>query len=230
MIAARRRAILIISALCVLAIAALAYSRSRPREQPVLMLLTSLPIAFGESLSLDAPRSPVLEALEGRYRVVPIATSSTRELRQGRLLLTIQPFAQPPEDLVALDRWVRNGGRLLLLADPLLERGDSRPLGDFTRPPPMFLDTGLLAHWGLRLDAPGTPGPASITLGGERLETLSPGALNGGCTIARDRAVARCTIGRGTVVVVADADILSAGEDPSRALQALLAELQAIES
>ena len=60
-----------------------------------------------------------------------------------------QPLAQPAEDLVALDDWVRGGGRVLLLADPMLEWPSKRPLGDPLRPPPMFMDTGLLAHWGL---------------------------------------------------------------------------------
>ena len=32
-----------------------------------------------------------------------------------------QPLAQTAENLVTLDTWVRRGGRVLLLADPLLE-------------------------------------------------------------------------------------------------------------
>ena len=45
------------------------------------------------------------------------------------------PLAQPAEDLVALDDWVRGGGRVLLLADPMLEWPSKRPLGDPLRPP-----------------------------------------------------------------------------------------------
>lgn len=232
---ARRRPILILITIAALAMAALAISRSRqaaPAKKPVLLLLTSLPIAFGDTLSLDSPKSPVLEALEESYRVIPIATASIGELRQGKLLLMIQPFAQPAEDLVALDGWVRGGGRLVLLADPLLERADARPLDDLTRPPPMFLDTGLLAHWGLRLDAPETPRPARIEIGGQQVATLSPGKLTGGCNVAKDHASARCRIGKGQVEVIADADFIDSGQgrDQIKALRQLSAELRTMET
>jgi hypothetical protein len=65
------------------------------------------------------------------------------------LLLAAQPQALTAERLVALDKWVRDGGRLVLLADPLLRFDSSRPLGDRFRPPLRYPDTGLLAHWGL---------------------------------------------------------------------------------
>jgi hypothetical protein len=232
MIGARARVILVLSGIALLAAAVLAFSRTRgghSREKPPLMLLTSLPIAFGETFSLEPPKSPILVALQKDYRVIPIPTASASELRQGRLLLMIQPFAQPSEDLVALDRWVRSGGRLVLLADPLLERADGRPLDDLTRPPPMFLDTGLLAHWGLRLDGPAVYGPGTIELGGTRLETRSPGTLDGGCAISSHGAVARCTIGKGRATVVADADFLDSEPDreSARALGPLITELEA---
>ena len=122
-----------------------------------MLLLTSLPLLFGEDFSLQGGGSPVLKALQGRYRVLPISVTDNRELAKGRLLMMAQPPAQTAENLVALDGWVRHGGRVLLLADPMLEWPSKRALGDPLRPPPMFQDTGLLAHWGLRLDAPDTP-------------------------------------------------------------------------
>src|SRR5690348_2993954 len=122
-----------------------------PSARPALLLLTSLPLVFGEQFSLQASGSAALSALETRYRVLPISVSSPPELARCRLLLMAQPSPQPPEDLVALDEWVRGGGRVLLLADPMLEWPSARPLGDPLRPPPMFVDTGLLQHWGLTL-------------------------------------------------------------------------------
>ena len=68
--------------------------------------------------------------------------------------------------LVELDQWVRGGGRLLLLADPMLEWPSERPLGDRLRPPPAFADTGLLAHWGLRLERPDSAEPVERTIAG----------------------------------------------------------------
>ncbi len=201
-----------------------------PAERPVLLLLTSLPLVFSEGFKLNAGGSPALRALETRYRVVPISVTSPAELQRGRLLLMAHPLAQPAEDLVALDGWVRRGGRLLLLADPLLEWPSERPLGDPLRPPPMFMDTGLLMHWGLTLDAPDERGVSRRKLGGVDIVTNSPGSLDGSCRIGGDRLVAHCPIGRGAVTIVADADFLDAPRlDGKRNLDALLIELAALE-
>ena len=240
MTAAPRRAPLLLAAAAALLVlvAALAWTRGKdgglgPRsERPALLLLTSLPVMFGSDLTLEATGSPLLDALETRYRVEAIATTSTAELQRGRLLLMAQPLAQPPENLVALDQWVRDGGRLLLLADPLLEWKDSRPIGDSTRPPLMFADTGLLGHWGLSLDAPERRGERKSRLGSEPAVMVSPGRLRGGCGLSDDGVVARCGIGKGEAIIVADADFLdwtrSGGDSGNR--RALLAALESLES
>ena len=160
--------------------------------------------------------------------MVPISVTDPAELAKGGLLLMAQPQAQTPENLVALDAWVRGGGRLLLLADPTLEWPSRLPLGDPTRPPPMFVDTGLLGHWGLRLDAPDERGAAKRSLGGYEVMTVSPGALYGRCPTSSDRLTARCRIGRGEVTVIADADLLNVdqlGRDGRHNVDALLVEL-----
>ena len=102
-----------------------------------------------------------------------------RRSASGGLLLMAHPRAQPAEALVDLDHWVRGGGRLLLLADPMLEWPSERPLGDPLRPPPAFADTGLLKHWGLRLDAPDERGPGSAHARRTDDLTVSPGSLVG---------------------------------------------------
>ena len=154
-----------------------------PRQRPTLLLLTSLPLIFGEDFSIDGRGSPAARALQSRYRVLPISVTNPAELAKGRVLLMAQPIAQPAEDLVALDAWVRDGGRLLLLADPMLEWPSKRPLGDPLRPPAMFMDTGLLGHWGLRLDAPGRRGPAT----GNWADMQSRRFRRGACWAMRDR-------------------------------------------
>ncbi|MFL6800528.1 MAG: hypothetical protein ACJ8EQ_01995 [Sphingomicrobium sp.] len=213
----RSRALLVAS-IAVIAAAALALAAIRreprtlpprpPGQRPALMLLTSLPLIFSEDFSLGGG-SPALEKLTDRYRVVPISVTSAAELAKGRLLLMAQPLAQAPENLVALDEWVRSGGRVMLLADPMLEWPSKRRLGDPLRPAPMFADTGLLAHWGLRLDAPDARGPMLRQLAGRGIETVSPGALSGRCAITADRLVAQCAVGQGKALVVADADFLN---------------------
>ena len=201
-------------------------------QRPALMLLTSLPLIFPEDFTLSGGGSKALGAIETRYRVIPVATTDSASLKQGRLLLMAHPLAQPAEALVDLDRWVRDGGRVLLLADPRLEWPSKRPLGDKLRPPPQFADTGLLAHWGLRLEAPESAGPAQRELANYAVLTSSPGRLAGDCRIGGGGFVARCSIGRGQAVVVADADFLNVEQldGPTEDnLDALLAELAALE-
>ena len=200
--------------------------------KPKLMLLTTLPLVFSEQFGLEGGGSPALAALATQYRVTPIGIADARTLTRARLLLMAHPRAQTAESLVDLDRWVRNGGRLLLLADPMLEWPSGRPLGDPFRPPPAFADTGLLKHWGLRLDAPDERGPRERRLGGLPILTVSPGSLVGQCAISRDRLVAHCRIGKGEATIVADADFLDVDHlngPTANNLKAMLAELAALE-
>ncbi len=183
-----------------------------PARKPRLALLTSLPILFGEDFSLKKAGSPALAKLRTRYRVIPISVTSDAELAKARLLVMAQPLAQTPENLVALDNWVRGGGRVLLLADPMLEWPSNRPLGDPLRPPAMFADTGLLAHWGLRLDAPDNRGPVAMEVRGHWVVYVSPGRLmtsSSSCVLKQSDIEAECRIGRGRAIVVADADFLN---------------------
>ncbi len=205
-------------------------------ERPELMLLTTLPILFADELTLDAPASATLEALQSRYRVVPISVTAASELANRKLLLMAQPQAQPAEALVELDAWVRAGGRVLLLADPALEWASDRPLGDLLRPPLAFADTGLLGHWGLRLDGPDGRGPASRTIDGREVRTVSAGVLTAtgpACSTVAQGLVARCRLGEGRAVVIADADLLNveaiegAGKEANYGL--LLEELERLE-
>jgi hypothetical protein len=208
-----------------------AFAPNPSPQRPALLLLTALPLLFGEDFSLQHNGSPTLRALEQHYRVVPVSTTAPGDLAKGRLLLMAQPNAQTAENLVALDAWVRRGGRVLLLADPLLEWPNQRALGDPLRPPVMFADTGLLGHWGLRLDTPDRRGPQHENLGGSDVLTISPGLLYGGCSISRDRLVAHCSIGEGRATIVADADLLNVDQLPGGApnnLNGLVAELDAL--
>lgn len=202
--------------------------------KPRLMLLTSLPIAFGEKFGIDGNGSPALAALEQRFVVEPIAVADSASLRPGGLLLMAQPLAQPAEALVDLDSWVRSGGRVVVLADPLLEWPSERPLGDKLRPPVAFSDTGLLGHWGLTLFLPDERGPKQLPLGNYRVLTASPGSLSGACEIGTSGLVARCSVGKGRATVIADADFLNVGgpgalDGPTAEnLAALVGELTAL--
>jgi hypothetical protein len=233
---------LVIVALVVMAAVALGRQHgaveARPDSaRPKLMLLTSLPLVFGEQFGLQNGGSKALQVIESRYTVVPIGSTNRSELGHAKLLLMAQPSAQTAEDLVELDRWVRAGGRLLLLADPMLVWPSVRPLGDKLRPPLSFADTGLLQHWGLRLDAPDQSGPVERKLGGNTIVAGSPGKLvSTRCPIENGGFVARCKVGKGRVTIVADADFLNvegpgAMDGPTdQNLDALLAEFRKLDS
>lgn len=206
---------------------------ARPPDgpKPELFLLTPLPIVWSESFGLDQQGSPVLAALEGDYRITSVDLPG--EVPDGGLLLAAQPRALPAKELVALDAWVRRGGRLLLLADPVLEWPSGLPVGDPRRAPVAFADTGLLKHWGLRLDAPEERGPRQESLGGQSVLVASPGSLKrsgGSCEVDASGLTARCRLGKGQAVIIADADFLNLGpgglDGPTdRNLPALVSQL-----
>jgi len=206
---------------------------ARPLAQrPTLALLTSLPLVFGESFGLESGGSAALTRLEQRYNVLPIGVADAASLEGQKLLLMAHPRAQPAEALVELDQWVRGGGRVLLLADPRLDWPSERPLGDILRPPPAFADTGLLAHWGLVLVGPTAEGVISYELGSHPVSLSSPGKLEsrGNCEIADAGLIARCRIGRGQAIVIADADFLNGEDDREGNLAFLVDELARLES
>jgi len=209
-----------------LALAACQAESQAPK--PDLALLTSLPIVFGESFGLEQRSSPLLATLEEGFTVLPV--DGPEQLAPDGLLLAVQPQAMTAERLVALDTWVRDGGRLVLLADPFLTFESSRPLGDRFRPPLRYPDTGLLAHWGLTLDPQaGGDEPAATDLGrgidvSGRLGSLT--RAGGHCTLSPTRAAARCRIGKGYATIVADADFAVSDEPKGEGREALVALLR----
>ena len=188
-------------------------------NRPALALLTSLPLIFDEQFGLGGGGSPALARLERSYTVEPIAAADAASLKGRRLLLMAHARAQPAEALVELDAWVREGGRVVLLADPRLEWESSRPLGDALRPPPAFADSGLLVHWGLALGADDQGQGSFRRTGGQ-------------CVPDEEDTVARCAIGTGQATIIADADflMLERGDPAARHLDLLMAELARFET
>lgn len=200
--------------------------RPASRRAP-LGLFTSLPILWAESPDpgglLDAGRQPswVRQALEARYRLVPLDT--LRPSARLRLLLLAQPRPLAPQENVALDGWVRGGGRVLLFADPMLTWDSAFAIGDRRRPQDVVLLSPILSHWGLdlRFDESQPAGlreivgsPLPVNLAGSL--TLAPGGT-GQCHITDAGLVAECRIGAGKVVVVADAALLEPGDPTGKA-------------
>ena len=225
-----------LTAAALLALAACrAETAAAPVAKPVLYVLTSLPLLFDEGFGIAPANGEAAVFLREHYRIKPIDLPS--QLPPGATLLAAQPRALPAAELVALDAWVRRGGRLVLLADPMLEWPSKRAFGDRLRPPVAYADTGLLAHWGLRLDAPDERGLKTVRSGDLETTFLSPGKfakVGGNCRLDGQDVVAVCTLEKGRAIIFADADwldveaIKASGRHPRDNLFSLAVVLSAL--
>lgn len=183
-----------------------------------LTILTSLPIGpFGEgnvNATLSKPVHPAFARLSRSFTVH--FADSLETAPRGRLLLA-HPRALHPADLAAIDTWVRQGGKAVILADPLLAWPSDLSPSDSRRPPITSLLDPLLTHWGLRLQ------PAGEAMGvvqqrlanGRLLAMISPGhftftgtGTGPDCRLEEQGVIADCRIGDGRAFLVADADML----------------------
>jgi hypothetical protein len=189
-------------------------------EDRAVGLMTALPLgrAAGSALFADfAEQAPLVAALSPPLRVRPLDRLDAASLAPLDRLLLAQPRQLRADELVALDRWVRDGGLAVILADPLLRWNDPRPFGDPRRAPLTSLLDPLLAHWGLALapaDLGAGPPVERRFLADGRLLPLAGAAhfaltSASRCRIAERGLVARCRIGRGEARLVADADWLN---------------------
>lgn len=154
--------------------------------------------------------APLWRLLDRRFALRPFDALDPAAMAKVRTLLIVQPRQLFPEELVALDAWVRGGGRAVILADPDLRWADARPLGDPLRAPSASLLGPILAHWGLALTADGRGDVDRRFLGdGYLLQTLGAGhwrTFSPHCAVGEGGLVARCRIGKGVAILVADAD------------------------
>lgn len=204
--------------------------------KPQLGLMTSLPLywpvdaEFGELASGATAIPPQRGAFEATHELVLLDTLSpiagitpddpeVQPLEELDYLAVIQPRGLSPSDNVALDDWVRGGGQLLLVLDPLLDGHYPLPLGDPRRPVEAALVPPVMERWGLEmrfdeeqpsdlreLELPGTSTPLAIplALSGQLREIA--GTAND-CRFLGESAIAQCQLGEGRVTVLADAEV-----------------------
>ncbi|WP_298291396.1 DUF4350 domain-containing protein [Novosphingobium sp.] len=206
-------------------------SRGKAEDQS-LGLFTSLPLLWSESSDLkgmlDGAEKPhwARAVLEERAQVTPLDT--LLDLSAVRHLIIAQPRPLAPEENVALDSWVRAGGAVLFFADPMLTQDSHFALGDRRRPQDVALVSPILARWGLELRFDEDQPAGERENAGERLPVNLPGqfvARAGGqdadCQIGTAGLIARCRIGKGRAVLVADAALLESGEGESAGISGL---------
>lgn len=211
-----------------------------PEERPALGLFTTLPIMWGEAefsalLDGEEVRPWVRQVLERDYELEPLDVLGKGELATLDRLVLAQPRALAPAENVALDEWVREGGRLLLFADPMLTGHTRYPLGDKRRPQDVILLSPILARWGLELryDTDQPPDERLIEVLGTSVPVEAAGEFvrqpteaPADCTISDEGLLAQCSIGEGRVTVLADAALLegeSADAQSAAAIESLAA-------
>jgi hypothetical protein len=186
---------------------------TKASTKPAITLMTALPLVWGEGGAFDPASRPAASyrALQQEFTLHPIDTLDAQSLARAPTLLLAQPRWLAPAELVALDSWVRQGGRALILADPTLVWPSKLPLGDIRRPPPTSLLAPLLTHWGLSLEAPAAPTLALHRFGTRSVGLHAPGRLSAtgrACRTDPAGTLAHCTLGKGRATILADADIL----------------------
>ncbi len=212
--------------LAVVALAALLAACSTAQPAPrAIALFSSLPILWHETSDLrgylGAPLPPhwALTVLKERGAVIGMDSLDRTRLKQADLLFMAQPRPLSGPENVALDRWVRGGGRLVLFADPMLTAHSAFALGDKRRPQDIVMLSPILAHWGLRLnfDADQPGGEHSVKALGFDLPVDLPGRLEAlpghrACAVLADGLLAQCRIGKGTTLLINDAALLEEAE------------------
>lgn len=190
-------------------------------DAPTALVMTGLPLRWSGSgdftailsgASTDDPALLQLEAL-GPLKLVDSLTVDA--INRTSTIVLLHPRAMAPQDLAAVDRHVRSGGRAVILADALSSWLAPHALGDTRNPPITSLLTPLMDHWGITLNAVphGEGGEVRIAPQGRRMTLLSAGRFSEAprhCTAFGGRRVLRCAIGGGEAWLVGDADLLQA--------------------
>ena len=214
---------------------------------PTIALFTSLPIVWPERqdfrglIASDAPPHWALAALRRYGPVQPLDTlvraNARPAMASGSLLVMAQPRPLSPQENVALDNWVRGGGHVLLFADPMLTAESLFALGDKRRPQDVLMLSPILTRWGLelRFDEDQPAGERAMDWNGAKLPVNLPGhfALLGEsrmCRLLAEGFAARCTIGKGQVLALADAALLEYGAADAVSGRATILDQLLIES
>ena len=213
--------------------------------KPQLGLMTSLPLYwplgadFGEIASGEAQTPWQRLEIEQTHEIVPLDTLTpipgltadapeTDPLSGLTRIAVIQPRGLSPADNVALDDWVRAGGQLLLVLDPMLAGHYELALGDPRRPTDTALIPPVVKRWGLGITFDGQTNDHDHDV--ERVEAgdivlvkalagqiavTDPAAAS--CELLAEDLIARCAVGEGEVVLIADATMFEVRIEPTAA-------------
>ncbi len=189
--------------------------------KPKLAIMTSLPLIFGEASVEQVVRgenqpAPIYEILKDNYDVTPLDNIDSR-LEQFDTLLLAQVRALTAQEFVDLDKWVRSGGKVVILSDAALQWHSDYSLGDKRRPLFTSLLSPLFAYWGIeQILLIEDPEEQVITVDGYDINTVTPGEWVIGdndsgdimCQLSDNSFEADCNVGQGRAILIADSDFI----------------------
>ncbi|WP_237229822.1 MULTISPECIES: Gldg family protein [unclassified Sphingobium] len=185
------------------------------QRRPELAVISGLPLFWrdGEKGLAAKADAPIIALLRQRFTVTPVDSPFALEKSRTKALLLAQPRAFSMDELVALNAWIRRGGKALILADPQLRWPMDLPLGDRRRPPAVTPLSAMIEYWGVKLMPPAAgAGEERRFLGDGRMLTVyaASGFDDAGpdCRIGGRGLVAHCGVGKGVATIVADADLI----------------------
>ncbi|MBB6425557.1 GldG family protein [Sphingopyxis sp. JAI128] len=192
-----------------------------PAGSPAVTILTGLPLRWSGGSDMAAmiadgtQDDPALARIEAAGPVSLVDSLVEHVPPPGGALLVAHPRALAPRELIAIDTFVRGGGRAVILADALSAWPARHPLGDPRNPPVTSLLTPLLDHWDVVLGAASADeiAPQAADIGESRLRLFSAGRfvrLSQQCRAYAQHSILQCRVGTGEAWLVGDADLLFA--------------------
>ncbi|MBX7457960.1 GldG family protein [Qipengyuania sp. 1NDH17] len=192
--------------------------------KPKLGLFTTLPIYWGEAgditemLNNEAEPDWVRTELETKFEIVPLDTLEPEALEGLDRVLLAQPRPLAPSENVSFDQYLANGGRAVILADPMLTRHSEFGIGDRRRPQDVVLLSPIFQRLGVELlfDEEQPQGDRVLRQSGVdfpvnlagRFEDRDTGEPSRRCTALEDGLIAQCVNGEGEAYLYADAALL----------------------
>lgn len=191
-----------------------------------IQLMTSLPIVWGDGASMETILSgktspaPIYDHWQQHNDIVAVDSFEGLEGSDTDIVMLAQPPAMDPADIAAVDAWVRAGGQAIILTDPMLVWPSERPLGDKRRPLASGLLSPLLGYWGLELQMPDAAAAGNVELEfpDATIHTVGIGSFkqtavqedrHAECALSIANILARCKVGEGRAIILADADFLN---------------------
>ncbi len=176
--------------------------------------MTALPLIWGEGDASDilqnrSARSDTLVWLDRNFDINPVDIISMGALGRDVLVLA-QPRRLVPGELVALDKWLRRGGQVMIFADPELLGSSRLAVGDNRRAPPVTLLDPLFRHWGIALgDSDNRVRTMLIESSNVAMAGSGTWQFGSNCSAITPEVI-DCRIGKGRAMLIGDADMLDA--------------------